>query len=256
MNLHLLEAIFWYILVRLGAERAVNQLLSGIFQLADGWRSGHRFVRSDVRHWGCSSLVLCQAPSARRSYPDPSWGQARFSQPFDNENRDDAPRKLMKKPPKAAEKEVAAQVAASAVLMGMACAARAVRPPEKKEDWREVRARLVEQEKAMAKCLKGSFCQGGSALDAAWRHEGKLIEKGSLLVSLPGDHYSLDQQYFHKAVILIIKTDERGDVGATRLRATFYSCGYEVILNRPTEWKVEDMGEVAPYEAPLKAPIS
>eukprot|EP00435_Cladocopium_sp_Y103_P053503 s269_g17.t1 len=114
------------------------------------------------------------------------------------------------------------QVAASAVLVGFAYArASFARQDEKKDDWREFRARLVEQEKGVTKA--------GSTAEDTWLHGAKLLEKGSVLISHPGDHYSLDQQYFHKAVILIIKSDAGGDVG--------------VILNRPTSWGIEDFGE-------------
>lgn len=125
------------------------------------------------------------------------------------------------------------QVAASAVLVGFACArASFARQDEKKEDdWREFRARLVEQE-------KGISAKMDATTDMKWLHGAKLIEKGSVLISNPGDHYSLDQQYFHKAVILIVKSDASGDVG--------------VILNRPTAWGIKDFGE---YSNSLEAKL-
>ena len=123
------------------------------------------------------------------------------------------------------------QVAAS-VLAGIACAtavseSKGRRPSDRSRDldepsWREFRARLVQKEQAA----------GGKdmsdAEDAGWLHSTTLIEKGSVLISRAGDNFTLDQQYFLHAVILILKRDEGGDVG--------------VILNRPSQCTVDDLG--------------
>ena len=123
------------------------------------------------------------------------------------------------------------QVAAS-VLAGIACAtavseSKGRRPSDRSHDldepsWREFRARLVQKEQAA----------GGKdmsdAEDAGWLHSTTLIEKGSVLISRAGDNFTLDQQYFLHAVILILKRDEGGDVG--------------VILNRPSQCTVDDLG--------------
>ena len=122
------------------------------------------------------------------------------------------------------------QVAAS-VLAGIACAAVSeskVRHPSESQDssWREFRARLVQKEQAES---------GKDMLqseDAGWLHSTTLIEKGSVLISRSGDQFTLDQQYFLHSIILILKRDQGGDVG--------------VILNRPSEWSVEDLGVQRP----------
>ena len=121
------------------------------------------------------------------------------------------------------------QVAAS-VLAGIACAtavseSKGKRPSDRdrgleEPSWREFRARLVQQEKGVHEELPDE--------DVGWMHSAQLIEKGSVLISRSGDHFTLDQQYFLHSVILILKRDEGGDVG--------------VILNRPSECSVEDLG--------------
>lgn len=162
-------------------------MIQGFARSFCGVRSGRIQPLSAVR---ADEALNLRPRCVRRSYPEISWSQ----------------------------------VAASAVLVGFAYArASFARQDEKKDDWREFRARLVEQEKGVTKA--------GSTAEDTWLHGAKLLEKGSVLISHPGDHYSLDQQYFHKAVILIIKSDAGGDVG--------------VILNRPTSWGIKDFGEAS-----------
>lgn len=60
-----------------------------------------------------------------------------------------------------------------------------------------------------------------------WAYATPIIEQGSLLLSAPGDHFALNQQYFHKTLILILKHDERFTQG--------------VILNRPTAFSTHDL---------------
>ena len=56
-------------------------------------------------------------------------------------------------------------------------------------------------------------------LTREWVHVSPIIERGSILLSTPGDHFWASQQYFHKAIILIVEHDPGFTTG--------------VILNRP-----------------------
>ncbi|CAE8599802.1 unnamed protein product [Polarella glacialis] len=84
------------------------------------------------------------------------------------------------------------------------------------EDWRDFRARLVQQE------LAGTDGQEKAAITdkKGWAYQTDLLEQGSLLLSAPGDYWSLRRQYFCKVVMLVIRHDEQGSVA--------------VVLNRPT----------------------
>ncbi|CAE7239097.1 unnamed protein product [Symbiodinium sp. CCMP2592] len=136
------------------------------------------------------------------------------------------------------------QVAAS-VLAGIACAtavseskgSKGLKRPSTEDretfgpSWREFRARLVQKERSESSGKGGR--QPGEATGATgWMHSTTLIEKGSVLISRTGDQFTLDQQYFLNAVVLILKRDEGGDVG--------------VILNRPSDWTAEDLGVPKP----------
>ncbi|CAE7884582.1 unnamed protein product [Symbiodinium microadriaticum] len=130
------------------------------------------------------------------------------------------------------------EVAAS-VLAGIACATAVSeakglkRPPNDREtftpSWREFRARLVQKERSES---SGKDAQRKPSESTGWMHSTTLIEKGSVLISRTGDQFTLDQQYFLNAVVLILKRDEGGDVG--------------VILNRPSDWTAEDLGVPKP----------
>lgn len=136
------------------------------------------------------------------------------------------------------------QVAAS-VLAGIACATavseskgpKGLKRPSTEDretfgpSWREFRARLVQKERSESSGKGGR--QSSEATGATgWMHSTTLIEKGSVLISRTGDQFTLDQQYFLNAVVLILKRDEGGDVG--------------VILNRPSDWTAEDLGVPKP----------
>jgi len=105
-------------------------------------------------------------------------------------------------------------------------------------DWRDFRARLVARERQESGSGGGAATAVTSETQAAreseaagWAHATPLIERGSVILSTPNSRFILDQQYFHKAVILIVKHDE-GEVGS----------GGDVglILNRPTAYRLKD----------------
>jgi len=102
--------------------------------------------------------------------------------------------------------------------------------PELQEDWRQFRAKLV-----LSEGKGGVGAKAGAASTQGWAHATPLVEKGSLLLSTPNDFFSLSQQYFHKAVILILTHSETGDMG--------------VILNRPTAFSTKDI-EVPQLDMP------
>lgn len=99
------------------------------------------------------------------------------------------------------------------------------RQPAAELDWRDFRARLVAEELRQ----NGSAAAEGTEVEG-WAHATPLIEQGSLLLAEPGDHFALNQQYFHKAMIFIIEhTDD-------------FTRG--VILNRPTAFSAGNLGSV------------
>lgn len=108
-------------------------------------------------------------------------------------------------------------------------------PSDEKEtesqDWREFRARLVQQE-AKETEEAGSTGINKISLKKAekWAYESPIIEQGSILLSSPNDHFCINQQYFHKNVIFLVQ----------------HGSGYEgftkgVILNRPTAFSTTDL---------------
>mmetsp|Transcript_65004 Transcript_65004/g.157254 ORF Transcript_65004/g.157254 Transcript_65004/m.157254 type:complete len:607 (+) Transcript_65004:3-1823(+) len=100
------------------------------------------------------------------------------------------------------------------------------------QDWREFRAKLVEREWQEGGGWSG---RGYEREQKGWAHATPLVEQGSVLLSAPGDHFALQQQYFHKAVILIVRHSDKGDMG--------------LILNRPTALSAGDLD--LPAEDPL-----
>ena len=105
-------------------------------------------------------------------------------------------------------------------------------------DWRQFRAKLVAQEKG----------GGGRIASAGWAYEtGNMVEAGSLL--LGGSEldfgFGLDQQYFHKSVMLVLSHTE----DFTRA----------VLVNRPTSlstaggWRIWFGGHVQGIHAPAAA---
>jgi len=65
-----------------------------------------------------------------------------------------------------------------------------------------------------------------------WAYSTPLIEKGNILLSRPGGMFAMRQEYFHKAVILIINHRSGSDVG--------------IILNRPTALVTSQLGFAGP----------
>eukprot|EP00929_Paragymnodinium_shiwhaense_P042453 TRINITY_DN21966_c0_g2_i1.p1 TRINITY_DN21966_c0_g2~~TRINITY_DN21966_c0_g2_i1.p1 ORF type:complete len:604 (-),score=151.20 TRINITY_DN21966_c0_g2_i1:203-2014(-) len=107
------------------------------------------------------------------------------------------------------------------------------RAAEEDEDWRAFRARLVEQE--------GGAKEDGGDVEAdtkeeGWSYETPLIEQGSVLLAAPGDHFAINQQYFHKSVILITEHSKEFTKG--------------IILNRPTAFSSSDLDDVFGKDVP------
>lgn len=98
-------------------------------------------------------------------------------------------------------------------------------------DWRDFRARLLEREEQGVSQPDGSIGRDGSS-DVSWAYASPLIEQGSLLLARPGLHFALRQQYFHKAVVLIVEHSSEGDVG--------------IVLNRPTAIQTQKLGLKGP----------
>jgi len=84
------------------------------------------------------------------------------------------------------------------------------------EDWRDFRARLVSQQ-------KGAGFEG----DKGWAYQTDLLEQGSLLLSVPGDYWSIRRQYFCKVVMLVISHTEQFTAA--------------LVLNRPTALTLRDV---------------
>mmetsp|Transcript_15553 Transcript_15553/g.35630 ORF Transcript_15553/g.35630 Transcript_15553/m.35630 type:complete len:569 (+) Transcript_15553:138-1844(+) len=99
---------------------------------------------------------------------------------------------------------------------------RALEAPQQDSDWREFRARLVAQEQSAKK--------GGEVAgfwnSSGWAYSTTLLERGSILLAQPGSRFGLRQQYFHKAVVLLIRHDKDGTIG--------------LIVNRPTARLAQD----------------
>lgn len=106
-------------------------------------------------------------------------------------------------------------------------------------NWRDFRARLVEQE-LKEKQGEGAGQKEGEEVagepqegagERGWAYATPLIEMGSLLLSAPGDHFAINQQYFHKTVIFIVEHTDQFTRG--------------VILNRPTAFTTGDLRDFA-----------
>jgi len=91
-------------------------------------------------------------------------------------------------------------------------------------DWREMRARLVAQEKASSAQLPDA---SAPAPASGWVYESPLIEQGTILLggTKMDFGFALRQQFFHKSVMLLLQHD-----------ATFTK---GIILNRPSALEVD-----------------
>ena len=111
--------------------------------------------------------------------------------------------------------------------------------PALEGDWRDFRAMLVSQEAAASGASEDDAVERASgpnlellkrqnpalAEEKPWAHEIGAPERGCLLVAR-GDEFTLGQQYFHQAVILILDHSEKGSMGVILNRPTQYSMGY------------------------------
>lgn len=104
------------------------------------------------------------------------------------------------------------------------------------KDWRDFRAKLVQQELREKSGSEGQAAEADTSAAApatqeeGWAYATPLIEPGSLLLSAPGEHFALNQQYFHKAIIFIVEHTETFTRG--------------VILNRPTAFNNVDIADI------------
>ncbi|CAE8599765.1 unnamed protein product, partial [Polarella glacialis] len=73
------------------------------------------------------------------------------------------------------------------------------------KDWREFRAKLVRSESVSEGREVESEGRQEPQEERGWAHATPVIETGSLLLSAPGDHFAINQQYFHKTMIFIVE---------------------------------------------------
>ena len=104
-------------------------------------------------------------------------------------------------------------------------------------DWREMRARLVAQERAAAQA-EGTDAPTLGRGDEGFVFESPLIEQGTVILGGTKQEFgfALRQQYFHKSVMLLLQHDEGFTKG--------------IIINRPSAymidgWRVWFGGDVA-----------
>ncbi|CAJ1345371.1 unnamed protein product [Effrenium voratum] len=100
---------------------------------------------------------------------------------------------------------------------------RVARGAEGEGDWREFRARLVQQELSREAEVDAISLKKAEQ----WAYESPIIEQGSILLSAPSDHFCMNQQYFHKNVIFLVRHSDEFTMG--------------VILNRPTALSTNDI---------------
>merc|ERR1719162_1037432 len=97
---------------------------------------------------------------------------------------------------------------------------------EDEMDWREMRARLVEQEKRLQQAESGDNGTGVSS-GSGYVFESPLIEQGTVILggTLQEFGFALRQQYFHKCVMLVLSHDDSFTKG--------------IILNRPSAYELD-----------------
>jgi len=99
-------------------------------------------------------------------------------------------------------------------------------------DWRAFRARLVQLEQSITpESDDGGKSTETSKTEDGWAYETPLIEQGAILLSTPSNHFAINQQYFHKNIILIVNHEPGFTTG--------------IILNRPTALSLKDVKDVA-----------
>lgn len=95
-------------------------------------------------------------------------------------------------------------------------------------DWREMRARLVAQEKSQSESAKPETTPADEEVSPGYVYESPLIEQGTVLLGgtkqLFG--FALRQQFFHKCVLLLLQHDDTFTKG--------------IILNRPSAIEIDD----------------
>jgi len=101
-------------------------------------------------------------------------------------------------------------------------------PKRGSDDWRDFRAGLVARERESGVGMSNEEAAEEQRKLLGWAHPSPLIEKGSVLLSEPGCGFSFQQQYFQKAVILLVDHRENFDMG--------------IILNRPTAISTSQLG--------------
>merc|ERR1712032_5019 len=94
-------------------------------------------------------------------------------------------------------------------------------------DWRAFRARLVKLEQNEGAESDDGKSTVTAETEAGWAYETPLIEQGAMLLSTPNNHFAINQQYFHKNVILIINHEPMFTTG--------------LIVNRPTAFNLKDV---------------
>ena len=111
--------------------------------------------------------------------------------------------------------------------------------PALEGDWRDFRAMLISQEKGKDELLDEDEIAAASgpnlellrqqnpklAKDKPWAHRIGAPEKGCLLLAA-ADEFTLGQQYFHQAVILLLEHHDKGSMGVILNRPTQYNMGY------------------------------
>ena len=111
--------------------------------------------------------------------------------------------------------------------------------PALEGDWRDFRAMLISQEKGKDELVDEDEIAAASgpnlellrqqnpklAKDKPWAHRIGAPEKGCLLLAA-ADEFTLGQQYFHQAVILLLEHHDKGSMGVILNRPTQYNMGY------------------------------
>lgn len=162
-------------------------------------------------------------------------------------------------------------------------------PEDKEEDWRDVRAKLLQQyykseesqqlEQQQRKTLNQTFSTSptnattstdSTTISNKWAYDsGSVVECGSLIVSHPVQDFScggLKQQYFHKCVVLVVKHDAHFTKGVilnrcsrsmmpeqplpTSNRNNKTGTTTDTLANTNTSWTMHFAGDVQGWNSP------